>query len=83
MRLLKYLAPYRKQVMFGMGAAAVITMVSLVPPFLAGYVIDNVVRPVQAGTMSRDAGASIAWLAVARWYSSMRCGRPWRTFASN
>jgi ATP-binding cassette subfamily B protein len=64
-RLLKYLAPYRKQVIFGMGAAALITMVSLVPPYLAGYVIDRVVRPVQAGTLTRDAGASIAWLAVA------------------
>ena len=65
LRLLKYLAPYRKQVIFGMGAAAVITMVSLVPPYLAGYVIDRVVRPVQAGTMLRDAAISIAWLAVA------------------
>ncbi len=65
LRLLKYLAPYRKQVIFGMGAAAVITMVSLVPPFLAGYVIDNVVRPVQGGTLSRNAGAAIAWIAVA------------------
>jgi ATP-binding cassette subfamily B protein len=65
LRLLKYLAPYRKQVIFGMGAAAVITAVSLVPPYLAGYVIDRVVRPVQAGTMSRTAAFSIAWLAVA------------------
>ena len=37
LRLLKYLTPYKRQVMFGMGAAAVITMVSLVPPYLAGY----------------------------------------------
>jgi ATP-binding cassette, subfamily B, bacterial len=65
MRLLRYLAPYKKQVMIGMGAAAVITSVSLVPPYLAGYVIDSVVRPVQAGTMSRATGASIAWLAIA------------------
>ena len=65
LRLIKYLAPYRKQVFFGMGAAAVITMVSLVPPYLAGYVIDRVVRPVQAGTMSPDAAFSIAWMAVA------------------
>ena len=65
MRLLKYLAPYRKQVIFGMGAAAIITMVSLVPPYLAGYVIDRVVRPVQAGTVSRTAVANIAWMAVA------------------
>ena len=65
LRLIKYLAPYRKQVFFGMGAAAVITMVSLVPPYLAGYVIDRVVRPVQAGTLSPDAAFSIAWMAVA------------------
>jgi ATP-binding cassette subfamily B protein len=65
LRLIKYLAPYRKQVAFGMGAAAIITIVSLVPPWLAGYVIDRVVRPVQAGTLSRDAAASIAWLAAA------------------
>lgn len=65
LRLLKYLAPYRKQVIFGMGAAALITMVSLVPPYLAGYVIDRVVRPVQAGAISRDAVANIAWIAVA------------------
>ena len=65
LRLLKYLAPYRKQVIFGMGAAAIITMVSLVPPYLAGYVIDRVVRPVQSGTLSRHAAATIAWIAVA------------------
>ncbi|HEX6316261.1 MAG TPA: ABC transporter ATP-binding protein [Gemmatimonadaceae bacterium] len=64
-RLLKYLAPYRRQVTFGMGAAAIITMVSLVPPYLAGYVIDRVVRPVQTGAMSADAGFTIAWIAVA------------------
>ena len=65
LRLLKYLAPYRRQVNFGMGAAAIITMVSLVPPYLAGYIIDSVVRPVQEGTLSRDAAATIAWIAVA------------------
>jgi hypothetical protein len=72
LRLLKYLAPYRKQVMFGMGAAAVITMVSLVPPFLAGCVVDNVVDRCRTGRC-HDAGASIAWLAVAAWCSSTRC----------
>lgn len=64
-RLLRYLAPYRTQVTLGMAAAALITMISLVPPYLAGYVIDRVVRPVQAGTMSPADGATIAWIAVA------------------
>ena len=51
-RLLSYLKPYRQQVVFGMSAATIITLVSLVPPYLAGYLIDRVVRPVQEGTLS-------------------------------
>jgi ATP-binding cassette subfamily B protein len=63
-RLLSYLRPYRRQVVAGMAAAAVITLVSLVPPFLAGYLIDRIVRPVQDGTMSVADGSTVAWLAV-------------------
>jgi ATP-binding cassette subfamily B protein len=64
-RLLSYLRPYRKQVYAGMAAAALITLVSLIPPFLAGYMIDRIVRPVQDGAMSLGEGSAIAWLAVA------------------
>ncbi len=32
-----------------MTAATLITLVSLVPPYLAGYLIDRVVRPAQLG----------------------------------
>ncbi|MDX1577507.1 MAG: ABC transporter transmembrane domain-containing protein, partial [Gemmatimonadota bacterium] len=63
-RLLGYLKPYRRQVTVGFAAAAVITLVSLVPPWLAGYLIDEIVRPVQEGTLSRSEGALVAWLAV-------------------
>ncbi|HEX7120718.1 MAG TPA: ABC transporter ATP-binding protein, partial [Gemmatimonadaceae bacterium] len=65
LRLLAYLRPYRRQVTFGMASAAVITMVSLVPPWLAGYLIDQVVRPAQEGTLARDRALTIASLAVA------------------
>ena len=64
LRLLGYMRPYRKPLTFGMGAAALITLASLVPPYLAGYVIDRVVRPAQDGTLARDAAASMAWIAV-------------------
>ncbi len=46
-RLLGYLRPYRRQLTLGMTAATLITLVSLVPPYLAGYLIDRVVRPAQ------------------------------------
>ncbi len=64
-RLLGYLGPYRWQVVVGFLAATLITAVSLVPPFLAGIIIDDVVGPVQGGTRSVSEGARVAWMAVA------------------
>src|SRR2546422_4602426 len=64
-RLLGYLAPYRRQLTLGMAAATLITLVSLVPPYLAGYVIDRVVRPAQEGRLEVGRASAIAWLAVA------------------
>ena len=63
-RLLGYLKPYRRQLAVGMAAATLITLVSLVPPYLAGYLIDRVVRPAQAGQLSLGRASAIAWLAV-------------------
>jgi len=64
-RLLGYLRPYRRDLTLGMAAATVITLVSLIPPYLAGYLIDRVVRPAQAGTLSPSRAGTIAALAVA------------------
>src|SRR5205807_4619784 len=64
-RLLGYLRPYRRQVTLGMIAATAITLVSLVPPYLAGYLIDRVVRPAQDGRLPLSRASEIAWLAVA------------------
>lgn len=63
-RLLDYLGPYRARMLQGFAAAAVITLVSLVPPYLAGYLIDEVVRPVREGSVTIEAGARVAWFAV-------------------
>jgi ATP-binding cassette subfamily B protein len=63
-RLLGYLRPYRGRLALGMGAAAVITLVSLVPPYLAGYLIDRVVRPAQQGSLPLARASLIAWVAV-------------------
>ena len=64
-RLLRYLAPYRRQVVIGLSAAAVVTLASLVPPYLAGYVIDRIVRPSQEGRLDRSTAMQLAWIAVA------------------
>ena len=63
-RLLGYLTPYRRRLTLGMSAAAVITLVSLVPPYLAGYLIDRVIRPAQQGSLPLGRASLIAWVAV-------------------
>jgi ATP-binding cassette, subfamily B, bacterial len=63
-RLLGYLRPYRRQVAIGMGAAAGVTLLSLVPAFLAGYLIDRVARPAQEGTLLPEAASRIALICV-------------------
>ncbi|HXI33118.1 MAG TPA: ABC transporter ATP-binding protein [Gemmatimonadales bacterium] len=63
-RLLGYLAPYRRRLILGMAAATVITLVSLIPPYLAGYLIDRVVRPAQEGRLDVARAGVVAWVAV-------------------
>jgi len=64
LRLLGYLGRYKKEVALGFMAAALITGLSLIPPYLAGYLIDSVVKPVQSGEMQMDRGVLAAWIAV-------------------
>ncbi|HEX5073032.1 MAG TPA: ABC transporter ATP-binding protein [Gemmatimonadaceae bacterium] len=64
LRLLRYLVPYRRQVIIGLSAAAVVTLASLLPPYLAGYLIDRVVRPTQEGRLTVDVARRLAWVAV-------------------
>ncbi|HKW11696.1 MAG TPA: ABC transporter ATP-binding protein [Gemmatimonadaceae bacterium] len=64
LRLLSYLTPYRRQVAVGLGAAAIVTLASLVPPYLAGFLLDRVVRPAQAGALAHGEAARLAWIAV-------------------
>src|SRR5204863_2853420 len=63
LRLLGYLAPYRREVILGLSAAALVTLASLVPPYLAGFLLDRVVRPAQAGALGHGEAVRLAWLA--------------------
>jgi len=63
-RLLSYLRPYRRDVVIGMSAATGVTLLALIPPFLSGYLIDEVIGPVQSGGIDVGQVSSIAWLAV-------------------
>ena len=63
-RLLGYLKPYRRDLSLGMAAATLITLVSLIPPWLAGYVLDRLVVPARSGTLPVERAALLAWVAV-------------------
>jgi len=63
-RLLGYLKPYRRQLTLGMAAAVVITAVSLVPPYLAGRVLEGIVRPARESTLGMERAKALALLAV-------------------
>lgn len=63
-RLLSYLKPYRWRVALGMAAAVVMTIVSLLPAYLTGYVIDKVIKPFQNGVMDYQSAMSIAWVII-------------------
>lgn len=48
-RLLGYLRPYRWQLGVGMAAAVLLAVASLVPPYLTGMLVDDVLEPFQFG----------------------------------
>ncbi len=64
LRLLGYLGRYRRELTIGLTAAAVVTLASLVPPYVAGYLIDGVVRRANEGRLAPEAAATMAWIAI-------------------
>ena len=60
-RLLSYMAPYKVRVSLGVIGAVVFTLINLFPPYLTGYLLDDVIGPVREGRL----GASdVAWAAA-------------------
>ena len=64
-RLLSYLKPYRTRLIFGMFAAAIMTALSLLPPYLTKYLIDDVMAPFMAGSIVRDQALKIGAIVIA------------------
>lgn len=63
-RLLAYLLPYRKELIYGTVGAVLTTAVSLIPAYVSGYLIDKVVKPFQDGTLSVNEASTTAWILV-------------------
>ncbi len=62
-RLLSYLRPYWGSFLIGFLGAAGLTVAALVPPWLTGYLIDEVLTPALAGDISREKAFELSyWL---------------------
>jgi len=64
LRLLGYLKPYKSYVALGAISAVVATAMSLIPPYLSGKLIDELIRPFQEGTLTAELALSKAWPLV-------------------
>lgn len=60
-RLLSYLKPYKKQLAFGSLGAVSATILGLLPAYLTGRMIDEVIRPFQSGQLLQQMAQSAAW----------------------
>ncbi len=64
-RLLKYLLPYKKSLIWGALGAFLATIVSLAPAYISGLMIDKMIRPFQDGKLEASEAISLAWIALA------------------
>ncbi|MBC8465688.1 ABC transporter ATP-binding protein [bacterium] len=63
-RLTGYLKPYKRQLTWGIGSMVILTIISLLPAYLTGYVIDKVIKPFQTGEIDYSAAMRVSWLII-------------------
>ncbi|MCP4914876.1 MAG: ABC transporter ATP-binding protein [Oligoflexia bacterium] len=60
-RLLNYLKPYQNELTVGVIGAFGATLTGLIPAFMSGKLIDEVIRPFQAGNLDSAGAFGTAW----------------------
>ena len=64
-RLAAFLKPYWKRFALGVLAAFFLTALSLTPPYLTGYLVDDVLLAYSDGRLSLDAAYQLGWTVLA------------------
>jgi len=64
-RLTSYLKPYRRRLALGMFGAFLMSLIALIPPYLTGRLMDEVLRPFEAGSLTQEAALHLGWILVA------------------
>jgi len=63
-RLLSYLKPYKKQLILGMSGAVLMTILTLITPFVTKYLIDDIFHPYKNGNLSLDQALALGKIIV-------------------
>ena len=63
-RLVRYLKPYQKEVLWGSVGAVLGTIASLLPAFYTGRLLDQVIKPFQEGTLNKEVAMVLAWKTI-------------------
>lgn len=64
-RLLGYLAPYKRDLWIGGAGAVGATLVGLIPAYISGRLIDEVVKPFQDSSLQLNEALTIGWIMIA------------------
>jgi ATP-binding cassette subfamily B protein len=59
------LLPYKRELLFGSIGAVLVTLLNLVPAFLSGRIIDDVVKPFRSGALEQDRALEMGLVMVA------------------
>ncbi|MFT6633633.1 MAG: ATP-binding cassette subfamily B protein [Bacteriovoracaceae bacterium] len=63
-RLLGYLLPYKRELILGSLGAICTTIVSLLPAYISGRLIDDIIKPVQDGNLGANEALQIGWVLI-------------------
>jgi ATP-binding cassette subfamily B protein len=64
LRLLSYMRPHRKTVALGFATSILMTLVMLTPPYLTRVLVDDILRPVEQGTVTEAHAMRWLWITI-------------------
>lgn len=64
LRLLGYLKPYKRELLVGGFGAVCTTLVSLLPAYISGQLIDDIVKPFQDGNLTQAEAIQMGWIFI-------------------
>jgi len=64
LRLLSYMRPHKKAVAIGFTMSVLMTLAVLIPPYLTRLLVDNILRPVERGSLAAPEAFRWLWMTI-------------------